>query len=436
MKLKIFLFLVLVVTSLGAYSQIKLRGVIFDEESGYPVSGAFVMQEGGANDISDTTGQFSMTLEKLPAKLLISHVSYGQSEVKLEKVPDGLLVIRIQKMISQIEEVQVSAERMRILTEKDNFSLRDYAIDSTHIWMLGYLNNRPKNERLWIANLFGDTLRSISTHNAKELYRDVFGNVHLFYKDSVCQLFGSSDTIGLLDGWRIEEFKKVFFPIKAFFADKLIYQNFIPGQEGLHSYYYSVSDTIPRFLTCTRDTTNETIQEYEFVYGHAGSVIQTLMSLSESPTKRLEIWQAMVKRREKKHLLINRQVEAPLVATNDYLYIINLYKDSMLVFNIDGEFVDSRNIDFHTKLEVFKGKKYMNFSFQCDPVTNQVFLLERKETAWALSLFDMQNGEISKRIQLPDYPGMRRTTVISNAVYFLYPEKKYPYYVRLYRYQL
>jgi len=65
----------------AGYSQSKLSGVIIDEESGYPESEAFVMQENGQNVISDSTGQFSIQIAKLPVKLLVSHVAYGQSEI-------------------------------------------------------------------------------------------------------------------------------------------------------------------------------------------------------------------------------------------------------------------------------------------------------------------------------------------------------------------
>ena len=432
---RVLFLLIALLFGLAAFPQNKISGVIIDEQTGKVVPDAFIMKKNGVGVVSDLQGQFSIDLTKIPATLVVSHVSYGQSEIELTEWPEGMLVVRVQKMISNIQEVQVTAAKMRILTEKDDFSLQDFAIDSTNIWMLGYINNRAKFGRLWIANLFGDTLRSIPVEKPESLYRDIFGNVHLMYDDSCYQLYGTPDTILLYPGFSRRDFRRVIGQIKGYFAGKLIYQTYLPFQEGLHTYYYSQTDSVPRFLSCIRDTTMEDIQEYEYVYGHAGSAIAALRDWSAS-SGRLEAQLRLMSRLENQSSLVYRGVKTPLIGAGNKLYILNLYKDSLLTYNSDGTFIDSKSNTFHKELELFKGVGYKDIKYIYDKGSDRVFLLERKETEWILSILDTSTGKIMEKIQLPDFPGMTGITISNNAVYFLYPEKHYPFYSRLYRYQL
>jgi hypothetical protein len=433
MPKRILVLALTLLVGLGAYSQHKISGIIIDEESGKPVPDAFVIQENGAAVVSDSAGQFSIELRNIPAKIKVSHVSYGQSEINIEKLPQGILVIRIQKMISNLEEVQISAERMRILTEKDDFSLQDFAIDSTHLWMLGYINNRPKNGRLWLANLFGDTIRSIPVEKPEKLYRDVFGNVHLFINDSVFQLFGTDDSIGFVDIISKEMFLEILDPIKAFYSDKLIYQKYLPYQEGLHTYYYSTDDPQPRFLTCTRDTVMEALQEDEFVYGRYAGAISAIMNASSQGDK-LWFWQQLVGRKKIKHLVFYRGIKTPMIGAGDVLYILNQFKDSLLSYDTAGQFAGAIYVDFH-RFVALKSRNYKDFRFIYDQAGNEVYYLEKKNVGWKFCGLNTQNGKLED-IPLPDFAGMTSVTVNNNAVYFLYPEKSYPFYTRLYRFQL
>jgi hypothetical protein len=431
---RVLVFFIALLIGFGGYSQNKISGVIFDEQTGKVVQDAFIMKKNGSGVVSDLQGQFSIDLAKMPAILVVSHVSYGQSEIELTEWPDGMLIIRIQRMISNLQEVQVTADRMRILTEKDDFSLQDFAIDSTNIWMLGYINNRPKFGRLWLANLYGDTLRSIPISKAENLYRDVFGNVHLMYEDSVYQLYGSPDTIVIYPGFSRQDFRRIFNPIKGYFAGKLIYQTYLPFQEGLHTYYYSQTDSLPKLLTCIRDTTGEILQEDEYIYGRCASVMASLMGAAGCGG--LKIYQELSWRRDNAKNIFYRRLEVPIISAKKNLYILNYYKDSLLSYDASGAYLDSRLISFHKNLEIFKGIRYGNLTYSYDPISDRVYILERKERGWVLSMLNTESGEIQKTIPLPDFPGMTGITISNNAVYFLYPEKHYPFYSRLYRYQL
>ncbi len=176
------------------------------------------------------------------------------------------------------------------------------------------------------------------------------------------------------------------------------------------------------------------LQEDKYVYGYCASVMSALMGAGGCGG--LQIWLAMVERDKNKHLVMNRSINAPIIPTKNHINILNLYKDSLLVYDTAGGFVNAIPITFHKDLEIIHGIHYKNIDFFYDGSTDQVFFLERKERGWVLFYLDINTGKIQEEVPLPDFPGMTKIGVNNNAVYFLYPEKKYPYYTRLYRYQL
>lgn len=420
---------------ISANSQIRdLSGLIIDRESNQVIEGAHVLLANGRASVSNAKGQFTIKLDELPVILRITHVSYGQSEIKIDKWPEGLLAIRLEKMTSQLGEVQVSGERMSILTKDDDFSLTDFAFDQNNLWMLGNLNKNPRLERLWLANQFGDTLRSISINKADSLHCDVFGNVHLFANDSAFQLYGHPDTIVIVDALSRMRFKQLISPIREYYSDKLVYQKYLPNQEGLHSFYYSSNDSVPRFISCTRDTAGEYLQEDEYVYGYCASAVLAI-ALCDKPMVKLGMILAMQQRRRDKESVMYRNIEAPLIGTNRNLYLLNMYKDSLLAYNASGTFIGSKPISFHKELRLL-GVDYKDIELMHDYSTDRVYCLERKIDGWFLNPLDTNTGKLLPQIPLPDYPGMTGITVQNNAVYFLYYEKHFPYFTRLYRFQI
>ena len=128
-------------------------------------------------------------------------------------------------------------------------------------------------------------------------------------------------------------------------------------------------------------------------------------------------------------------VKAPMFSLNDTLFILNTIKDSLLRYGPEGKWAGATPVQFH-KDTVFMGTGDKNISFLTDNSTNSCFILERRTAGWAINRLNLNTGKVEKRIPLPNYPGMTKITSFKNAIYFLYDQKNYPYFVRLYRYQL
>lgn len=428
-----FLFGMLIISGLCFGQNHKLSGTIRDHETQLPVPGASVTRSDGQGTITDANGFFSLMISSFPATFVVSHVSYERTEVSLPADPKKPLTISLHQKISDIPEVQISAKRMRILTEDSDFSLLDIACGKEILWMLGFIRNHHSQGRLWQANLYGDTIRSLPVAKPEELFTDPFGNVHLLTSDSAYQLFNNGTEILLLYSSEKASFLESMDVIKVVYADKMVYQDYLPDSEGLQTRWISTDSHKKGLLCSIRDSAEEARQTFEYIYGKDMYLYH--LARSELLITRIEAKNQIRFNRLTQDSVFNRNVKVPVFATDDSLYLVNLYKDSLNVYDDSGVYAGSRHINFHRDSILFD-VSYRSIRYLKDPVTQNIFLLIRRIASWDLIMLDLPSGKPGRTVPLPDFPGMTSIQVHGNAVYFLYAEKDFPFYNRLYRYQL
>jgi len=427
--LLVFGFMVIVVSD---YAQnIEIRGQIIDKDSGKPVAEAHVITTAGTVAVTGQSGNFTLIIPGTPAIIRITHVAYGTIEYHITTDPHGLLVIRIKRKITDLDEIQVRAERLQILTRKDQFSIQEFAIDRHVIWMLGFINNQANRQRLFLANLYGDTLASIPVRRAESLFQDVFNNVHMVFKDSVYQIFHpKGDQIEFLYAMEKNRFFSIMEEIALAFNHKLVYSKELPGSFSCRIYFIQQDDPVQHQLAFMTDTLERNRQI-------TTNKIDRLMAIYKIP-ELANMWKTIgryTKRGTKFDAVIRHQIPYKIFQANNNLFIVNYLKDSLLRYSPDGKFEQALSIDFH-KETFLAGTDYKDLKFITDPITQKVYLLERYMARWVLKPLNPMTGKTGAMIRIPDFPGMTGITVYSDAVYFIYQEKLYPYYNRLYRYQL
>lgn len=417
-----FLIACLMGSAMGQEAVIK--GTVIDKKTRQPVVAANLVLPDGTGAYSMDEGRFSLKIPDFPVVIKVSHISYGSTEIVLNYAPKSELVIELDELVGEIGEVQITAKRLRILTEREDFSIQDFAFDNENLWLLGYTNNQGSKGKLWLANWFGDTITSVPVKGAESLYRDVFGSVHLVLRDSVYQLYAEGRNILL--PWSVErtDFFRIMDPICARFAEKLVYSDIDLYEQLARVYYRSEDMPGPQLLTIVEDQPGRLDRKLEQKVG--------------------SMWTSFygkypVKSGTKVSAIMENPIKVPVFSWKDTLFVINLYKDSLLSYGPNGKF--KRAVPFNYCRDVILGGidggvRYKNIAAQADPVGRGLYLLEHKKTTWTLFPLHTQTGKVSQPVNLPEYPDMYGITVFGNAVYFLYPEKKYPYYVRLYRYQL
>lgn len=412
---------------------IMVHGLITDKRTGQPVIGANIVLPDGMGTTTGAEGKFSIKIVRFPVKLKISHVTYHPKDINLISDPKSQVIIELEESVSEIREVRISAKRLSNLTEKEDFSLQDFAFDKDHLWLLGYLKNNPLRGRLWLADVFGDTITSISVRKPERLYTDFFGNVHLVMSDSVYQVYSDGKTIFFPYASMKSEFFKTMDPIKAIIAGKPVFQDYVRWKQGLHTHFFSPVDQKSYLLNVARDSVEEVRQIMDYVYGENRWI--KLGTMSKDPEWRMKCVILYAERRRTKDTVSYQHVRVPLFAYCDSLFVINLYKDSLLTYSPEGKFTRAIPIAFHQDARLVD-VLFRDLTYLQDRVSQRMYLLQRKTALLKLSEFYPSEGRVGIQIPLPDFPGMSCITVYDRAVYFLYPEKKYPNYVRLFRYQL
>lgn len=428
-KTSIIYLLLALITSQGI-SQDVVRGIVTDKSSNDPVEDVFVSwgQE-EETTITNTAGEFSIMVTSFPVILRFSHVSYGVIEIELSQKPPGTITIRLERKVSKIDEVQVSGERLRILTRDDDYSLLDFAFDSKYLWMLGYINNQANRQRLFLANPYGDTLQTITVSRAERLHVDVFGNVHLVLRDSVFQLFSKNDSILFLYGTSKIRFNQAMDGILGSFNNKLVFKN--SSKYNMELYYLTMEDPDRHHLAFLSDT----LGKMSTTQDRRRDAAIARWGLNEYLANMWTTIGRFSKRGTKFADVISPPIPMELFSSNDSLYILNFFKDSLLCYAPDGSFSRSILIDYHKEIRL-GGIDYKELQYITDPVANKVYLAERRIAKWILHPFDISSGSLQQEIPLPDFAGMTGIKAYNDAIYFLYHDKIYPYYTRLYRYQL
>lgn len=425
-RIILLLFLIIAVIPVGLSQKAVVRGKIVDKKSHQPiVAASLILTDGnGANSLEN--GRFTLVISSFPARIKVSHVSYQETEITLKEPPKADLVIEMEEYVGLIGEVEISGKRLQILTEKDDFSIQDFAFDHENLWLLGYTNNQASKGKIWLASWFGDTLASVPVKGAESLYRDVFGSVHMVFKDSVYQLYTETRKIVYPYIYDRKEFFNQMDPIRAGFAQNLVYVDINSQEQQAKIYCHTAGIWGLRLLAVVEDNLARLNKKLDSV-----SPLGTMWTEFASKYP--------VTRGSKISAMIEDAIKVPLFSWKDTLFIINLFKDSLLSYGPDGRFKQALPFTYCKNVMlngIDGGVSYKKLTVLADPVGTGLFILERKDSNWILLPFNTGTGAVGQPVLIPEFPDMYNITVFGHAVYFLYPEKKYPFFVRLYRYQL
>jgi len=434
MNKKLFLLLGLLTYLTGTFAQnFDIEGKIVDRTTGNPIEGAHITAKGTEVAVTDGAGFFMLEISGIPALLRITHVTYGIIEYMVESVPDGQLIIRIEQQVTGLEEVQITGDRLRSLTGKQPFSVQDFALDQGTLWLLGFENNQPGKQRLYLASLYGDSLTSIPVRRAESLFVDAFHNVHIVFPDIVFQLYHPDrDRIEFNYPTGKDRFIRLLGDIELSFNKKLIYTQENRASQTRRIYYIQENDPVQYSLAFITDTLEKnrqkTTNKMDYYFSPKVFNIPELENMWTSANR-------YTKRGSRFDDVINTPVPYEVFESNNELFIINYLKDSLLRYDEAGFYMGAIPIDFHKKNSA-AGTDYKDLECITDPISQKVYLLEHKMAQWILSPLDTRTGLTGSPVDMPEFPGMSGIYVYNEAVFFLYPEKQYPYYNRLFRFQL
>ena len=422
--------LIVCTLTLAAQSQkFTVTGAVSDAVSKQPlpnVNISIVGTSGGGT--TNAAGEFSFTLTRIPSVLYFSYVGFSIASYQVEKANEKNIRILLQPETQEIEEVTISAEKISKVIRGDTLNIVDYEIDGNRIVFLASPYRNQNDQRIYLANLNGDTLSHLNVKmagkeikfpeiimpQAEYLILDFTGQVMFLDKRCAHEVNFEAGRISL--GYEIpySDFISRVLPIKCEMDGKLVFQ----------------VSTMTENITC-----------YFGRKAPDGIRIKKVVDKNGPGRYASEGLRAYAP-----HFLdVNKNVSVPVFRKGNELYIFDFFANNIEVF--DSELQPLRKIPIRFQNTTVKAGLIFRIIYEDVDVRNftQTILFDAKaEKAYALFRYksdnkqylkevNLETGEISRTIGIPDFPNITNIRVSDNVVYFLYNTKTYPFYRLLYR---
>ena len=414
---------------------IKITGSVYDKESNTPLSGVNITLDGTeSGTTTNSAGYFSLKVKKFPAMLFFSYLGYEVNQCQLNAPVKDPLKIYLKPEVRQIGEVTITGERILNLFKEDTLNIVDFELSGDRIIVLANPYKYLNDQRLYLTSLSGDILSAKKISNAGAmveipesidikskiyLFKDCFKNIHILTQKKDYQIFAEDMTIQLIYPESIDKFESVLLPVKATLGESLFFQKTTMTENN--TYLMSKGQQNSRLI--------KTVTDPFGAYRYARPI--------DFPDGLTPAHEFIMKKS------YERCVAAPIVQFSNTIAIFDFFDNNIEFFNFDGISVKSVPIRFHLKAyyELILLKKV---DIDLDNFTQKILYDDKANRAWSvwhgksngrysLKEVNLDTGAIARVIDIPDYPFIDRIRVYDNTVYFLYLEKKYPYYRSLYR---
>jgi hypothetical protein len=387
-----------------------------DKKTGDPIIAATLTGKGSPGTITDSLGRFELVVEKLPSVLMVSHVAYGMQIITLSK-RTAEVVIRLEPRENRIPEVRVTASgqksQVRILNKKTRYTITDYQFDGPYMWFIGCRDNSPRGTRLYLGNPYGDTVCSVPIPPNVRLYRDVLGKIHLVRPDTVYQLHAGGDSIRLLYPECTEKFMGLMNAYEVAFAGGLARLDYDSEDDELYLVYKDSTLDRPKRIFLFSRQKGYLERRYAWIGRYFGS-----------RTLRLMIHQ------QKENYFL--KMRSSLFTFRDTLYVVNLSDNQLHLLDRELNEIRLVPITFFFKETDDITDAYIPFRLITDRVRNKVYVVFNINSHYTITPLNTETGETGPELVLPRYSAMDKLSIHDNTLYYIYPEKTYPYYQRLF----
>lgn len=179
-------------------AQYTVNGIVLDAISKDPISDVRVFSISAKEfATSDSSGKFSIIIQKLPANISFKRVGYYDETFQISDSEWMEVYLESSSWLSTIDIGNSKIENVAGTTKR---WIWDYALMNRYIVVCDY-GNSLEDARLVCLTEFGDTVaKGLCPVRPLELFTDCEGNVQLQGKDSTYQVVISSNGISYLKG--------------------------------------------------------------------------------------------------------------------------------------------------------------------------------------------------------------------------------------------
>jgi hypothetical protein len=431
-SIKIFsVFLLLAVCSALPAQNRKytVAGVVVDSLTGKPMKEVNISVVGASgNWTTNQAGEFTVQVQRLPSVLYFSYVGYSIGNCLAEKSGEKNIRIAMLPETREISEVTITGEKITKLIKGDTLNIIDFEIEDDRIVIFASLYKNLKDQRLYLANLKGDTLSHLQVSNAgKEikfpeimmpktefLVRDFTGKIQFLDKDCAHEVNHYFDRLTFGYDTQYSDFIGRVIPIKCEMEGKLVFQ--VATVTGSYTFFYgrgSQEGTPIKFIQDKKANSRYVSKELMAMAPHDADFNKRVSAPMFRKGKELFVFDFFSDHFEVFDSNLNPVRKVPISFQN-----VNVIDG--LVFRIYSVDVDTKNFDQNILFDEKAGKAYAFFRYKSD---NKQYLKE----------ISLETGQIDRVIPIPEFSNISNVRVYDNALYFLYDTKVYPYYRQLYR---
>lgn len=414
-KINTYLFICLMlflVPRIPGYAQSNytaVYGVITDSTSGQPVSEVHVSVKGTKTGaVSNAKGYYELKIKDIPAKLVFSHVSYEPREITVFSRASRRIDVSMILDINLLKPVEVTD--IKDLIEKKPLFIYDYCFYKENLLLIAFKYQRLKNAYMVLMRPNGDTICSLPIDKPDRLYNGCLGYSHFFTGDLVYQVYYDSVNLRLIYPVNKKQFLESYTACVTKIKHKLFLQQYSYSDQVLEYIYYNLTDSTYNTLKVIIDEKGlrMLIDSLRF----AG--MNTVSSGNSEADARFE------------KMCFFDPVFAPLFNLNGTPCIINYVDSRIELYNNKDSLIKETPIRFH-KDPHWKEKVF------ADEKTGKVYTLFQKNGISYLYQINLNTGGLSNPIVIPRFQYIEKISVRNNFVYFLYKEKAYMAYKKLYR---
>jgi hypothetical protein len=448
-KLAFLALLFFTIHSIVFSQTILFKGNVKDEQTLQPVVEVNIKVYGTtAGTSTDAAGNFSLKIDKLPATIQFSCVSYEVASYTITGAPKTLVEFQLRPKTYSLPEVDISSKKYSYLFKDQDYSVLDYEIMGGNIALIIYRYQLKQSELVLFARN-GDTLSfsPLPEVPPSRLFKDFLANVHYISKDQNAFQFRYNGQFGRIEfyhGITVDSLKaslkQYIFKLwgRWYFQEKLAngfgtaigfddqktgkhyIRTFINENKlaryrddqafyGRWNYHMFLCDSTEKSLL-PRPDEFYTTPEFDFGSGESRGWI---VDKSETRAHQVEFYKMIF----------------PFVKTpDDLIAFFNFATDSIEFMNGNGKIINVVPISFHKEVKTKAGSgnivRLSNSAWRwgsqvlTDEYSREVYTVFLKNGMVKIHQVDLETGSLKSGTVLP-FPFPEKIEIYKGDAYFL-----------------
>ena len=405
---------------LDAGAQVHYRffyGKVLDVSGKNPLSNVNISFEGSKmGSVSDQKGSFSFYIDTIPVYMIVSHLGYRTKRILLDG-NNNSMVLYMDPEIRELKEVEIKANRVEPYFRDQQYTLRDYEIDSGFIYLLVY-RNRASREELICKNPNGDTVArsGILSFTPTALATDCIGYLHVLGKDSVYQVYRQDDSLRMIHPDKLEKYLDILSNCVAA-TDRVLFFKKITNL-GQGAEYYGINRISREKKVLSKIMDEDKAKMLRRNPQDAGQLRADLPGGHSLDVGREDFdnWNWV-------HKILYRPVKTALYKVGNFICIFDIPGKQLEFYDPDGNF----SLKLKINIEAIKEGKWSG-EIYLDESQSKIYTTFLKSSGTGVYRLDLNTGDLKKILSLR-HPYPQKIKISQGWIYYMYdihndPENK------------